>query len=94
MALRRIFAAAAATGAAAKFASWESHGELMDQEVLKQKATSQELRVGNPLGWGNTCAKSYKLVYDKQRNLFKWGYKATIITGGHHPVGNVSNEEV
>ena len=25
------------------FASWESHGELMDQEALKQKATSQEL---------------------------------------------------
>ena len=43
MALRLLAAAAAsaATGAAA-FASWESHGELMDQEALKQKATSQE----------------------------------------------------
>eukprot|EP00435_Cladocopium_sp_Y103_P018497 s7_g4.t1 len=41
MALRRLLLAAA-TGAAAKFASWESHGELMDEEALKQKATSQE----------------------------------------------------
>ena len=45
MALRFVVAAAAtATAAGVPFASWESHGELMDQEALKQKATSQELR--------------------------------------------------
>lgn len=44
MALRFVVAAAAtATAAGVPFASWESHGELMDQEALKQKATSQEL---------------------------------------------------
>ena len=41
MALRLILAATAAS--AAPFASWESHGELMDEEALKQPATSQEL---------------------------------------------------
>jgi len=43
MALRLLAAAATAATGAAAFASWESHGELMDQEALKQKATSQEL---------------------------------------------------
>jgi len=42
MALRLLAAAATAATGAAAFASWESHGELMDQEALKQKATSQE----------------------------------------------------
>ena len=42
MALRRILSSAA-VAAAVPFASWESHGELMDQEALKEKATSQEL---------------------------------------------------
>ncbi|CAK9035205.1 unnamed protein product, partial [Durusdinium trenchii] len=43
MALRRIVFASACAAASARFASWESHGELMDEEALKQKAVTQEL---------------------------------------------------
>eukprot|EP00437_Effrenium_voratum_P033460 CAMPEP_0181461976 /NCGR_PEP_ID=MMETSP1110-20121109/34155_1 /TAXON_ID=174948 /ORGANISM="Symbiodinium sp., Strain CCMP421" /LENGTH=367 /DNA_ID=CAMNT_0023586617 /DNA_START=36 /DNA_END=1139 /DNA_ORIENTATION=- len=41
MALRVLLASCAV--ASARFASWESHGELVDEEELKQKAVTQEM---------------------------------------------------
>ena len=42
MALRVLLASCAV--ASARFASWESHGELVDEEELKQKAVTQDFR--------------------------------------------------
>ena len=40
--LRVLLSSAVAYAADPSFASWESHGELMDKEALKEKATSQD----------------------------------------------------
>lgn len=40
--LRVLLSSAVAYAADLSFASWESHGELMDKEALKEKATSQD----------------------------------------------------
>ncbi|CAE7218319.1 Ctsb [Symbiodinium microadriaticum] len=43
MALRRLVAASAVAVCSARLTRWESHGELMDEEALKEKAVSQDL---------------------------------------------------
>ena len=43
MAFRRLLAASAVALSSARLARWESHGELMDEEALKEKAVTQEL---------------------------------------------------
>mmetsp|Transcript_32943 Transcript_32943/g.76161 ORF Transcript_32943/g.76161 Transcript_32943/m.76161 type:complete len:371 (+) Transcript_32943:53-1165(+) len=43
MAVRRLVAASALMLGSAQLTRWESHGELMDEEALQQKAVTQEL---------------------------------------------------